>query len=223
MEKARFKPTGVIPKRFKIRKILSDFSKEGTVYELLDQLTHEFVVMKVFSPKKSKKAIQRELDFQDNFQPYSPRILYQGPNYFIMEMGVPVRTILEKNGNISFLRFLFENFGFLIEFQVQNKLLHNDTKLDNLVLLKNKLIFIDFGFSKKAKNETEVYKTVSFSLNKLYKELSKFYPKPKLEMFICLENWMSKKAGATPFLKLTSPFPSTTRTPKNQLKKVHSK
>jgi serine/threonine protein kinase len=205
MEKARFKPIGPVPERFKILRILSDFSKEGTVYELLDQLTHESVVMKVFSPHKSKTSIKRELDFQEKFHPYSPRVLHKGPNYFIMEMGIPVRTILEKNpGNIDFLRFLFVNFGFLIEFQVQKKLLHNDTKLDNLVLSKNKLIFIDFGFSKNAKNVIEVYKTVSFSLNKLYKELSKFYPKPNLEMFICLENWVSKKAGVPPLLKLTS-------------------
>lgn len=181
---------------------MADFSKEGTVYEMIDLISRKHMVMKVFSPKKSKKAIEKEIRFQRQFHPFAPAVVASGSNYFIMEKGIPLKTILQNGrGDRDLLNRFLIQFGRLLDFQMEKKIAHNDTKLDNLVVINKKLCFIDFGFSKKVKSQKDILKTASFSLMKLSRELEAFFPKRDLQPIACIENWVARECGIVPLLR----------------------
>ena len=175
MEKIRYKPIGGIPSSYSFDKILSDSTKEGTVYLLTETSTSEKYVMKVFAKTKSPKTIAHEIKMQKAFYPYSPKIMLEGKNYFIMEYGTPAVDILKKDPKMIYT--FVRDFLQLISFELTSLLSHNDTKLDNIIYLHHRFLFIDFGFTRKSKNCKEIISVLAYSIFKIHKQLSPRFEK----------------------------------------------
>lgn len=178
----RNKPIGGIPKAYEFISVLSDNTKEGTVLLLKNKKNKKEVIMKIFSIKKSKKTIEKEIRFQRIFYPYSPKIYYENQNYFIMEKGITVKDYLTKYPN-KINKFISDFFR-LLKRQLDLKIIHNDTKIDNIMYFpeRGSFYFIDFGFSKKIKNCKDALKIFPFSLSKIYNSLLNFgYNKSEIE------------------------------------------
>lgn len=193
----RNKPINGIPKYYEFISILSDNTKEGTIILLKNKKIGKEVVMKVFPIKKSKKMIDKEIGFQIKFYPYSPKIYYENKNYFIMEKGITVKDYLTKYPN-KINKFISDFFK-LLKRQLDLKMIHNDTKMDNIMYFPERggFYFIDFGFSKNIKNCKDAVKIFPISLSKIYHSLLNFgidktqiEPIQKLILFI--ENSLKK-------------------------------
>jgi len=186
----RNQPIGGIPEPFEKISILSDSTKEGTVILLKNKKNHQEAVMKIFPIKKSVKAIEKEIKLQKKFYPLAPEIFCEGKNYFIMEKGIEVSEILQKTPK-KINEFISDFFALLLH-QLNLKLLHNDTKMDNIMYFKERgFLFIDFGFSKEVKDCQSLIKVFPFSLKKIHDSLlrlgfikEEILPLKKLELEI---------------------------------------
>lgn len=168
----RNQPIGGIPEPYEKVIVLSDSTKEGTVILVKNKTTRQDAVMKIFPTKKSTKKIEKEICLQKKFYPLAPKIFKKGKNYFIMEKGIEVAQILHKNPQ-KINQFISDFFK-LLERQMDLKLLHNDTKMDNIMYFKERgFLFIDFGFSKKVKSCPPIANVFPFSIRKIHDSLQK--------------------------------------------------